>query len=272
MKASRERSGRPRWGQHFLRNAATVGKILDAVGAAPGSTVVEVGPGRAALTRPLLARGVKVLGLEIDPRLADDLERDLGPSGLTILRGDAVRSDVEEALRALGVTPPVSLVGNLPYESATPMVRAFVRRPDLYSRLVVMVQEEVGERLAAPPGSDAYGYLSVDVAAYAAVRRLFGVKRGDFTPPPLVESVVVELVPRPPASDPAPALKVASAGFSARRKTLVNALTPLWGRERSIAAVAAEGLPPTVRAETLGLEVFRRLSERLGAPGGATIP
>ncbi len=273
MKASSERSGRPRWGQHFLKNASTIQKILDAVNAPSGATVVEVGPGHAALTRPLLERGLRIIALEIDPRLADGLERDLGPRGLTVVRGDAVHTDVGAVLARLGVAAPVPLVGNLPYESATPMIRAFVRRPDLYSRLVVMVQKEVGDRLAAPPGADAYGYLSVDVAAYASARRLFGVRRGDFVPPPLVESVVVELVPRVPAVDPAGALKVASAGFSARRKTLVNGLTPLWGRERALAAVTAEGLPPTARAETLGLDVFQRLAARLGTPGaGATIP
>ena len=146
------------------------------------------------------------------------------------------------------------------------MIRAFVRRPDLFSRLVVMVQREVADRLVSPPGGDAYGYLTLDVGAHASARKLFDVGRGEFSPPPKVQSSVVELVPFPVAEGADAALKVASAGFTSRRKTLVNALTPLWGRERAAGAVAEAGLPPTARAETLGLDVFRRLSLSLGPP------
>ena len=257
---------RRRWGQHFLINAGTVRKILDALGAGEGETVVEIGPGRGALTRPLLDRGVRVLAFEIDPPLAARLSSDLSERALFVETADALRADIGKALERIGAMPPVPLVGNLPYESATPMIRAFVRRPDLFSRLVVMVQKEVADRLVAPPGGDAYGFLTLDVGAHAAARRLFDVSRGEFSPPPKVASTVAELVPGPAPPDADAALKVASAGFTSRRKTLVNALSPLWGRERAAGAVAEAGLPPTARAETLGLDVFRNLARVLGPP------
>lgn len=227
---------------------------------------MEIGPGRGALTVPLLDRGVRVLAFEIDPPLAARLSADHSERTLFVETQDALRADVGAALERIGAAPPVPLVGNLPYESATPMIRAFVRRPDLFSRLVVMIQREVADRLVSPPGGDAYGFLTLDVGAHASSRKLFDVGRGEFSPPPKVQSSVVELVPFPPAAGIDATLKVASAGFTSRRKTLVNALTPLWGRERAATAVAEAGLPPTARAETLGLDVFRRLSLSLGAP------
>jgi 16S rRNA (adenine1518-N6/adenine1519-N6)-dimethyltransferase len=266
VRASSAGRARPPRGQHFLVNAGTTRKILDALGAGEGETVVEIGPGRGALTRPLLDRGVRVLAFEIDPPLAARLSAELSERALFVETEDALRADVGAALERIGTAPPVPLVGNLPYESATPMIRAFVRRVDLFTRLVVMVQKEVADRLVSPPGGDAYGFLTLDVGAHASARKLFDVARGEFSPPPKVASSVVEFVPHAASAGTDAALKVASAGFTLRRKTLVNALTPLWGRERAAGAVAEAGLPPTARAETLGLDVFRRLSLSLGAP------
>lgn len=267
VRASSDRRGRPRWGQHFLSNAKTIERILDALGARESETVVEIGPGKGALTRPLLERGLRVVAFEIDPGLAAGLLRDLGERPLFVETADALEADVADTLARAGAAPPVRLVGNLPYESATPMLRAFARRSDVFSRLIVMLQKEVADRLVAPPGGDAYGFLTLDVGAHASARRLFDVGRFDFTPPPLVASSVVELVPHPPPEGVESALKVVSAGFTSRRKTLINALTPLWGREKAQSAVAALGLPPTVRAETLGLDTFHALAPLLGPPG-----
>ena len=270
MRASRPRP-HPRYGQHFLSDGGASRKILDALGALAGGTVVEIGPGRGALTRPLLSRGIRVVAFEIDGVLADALRRELAGSPLTVLTADALRVDVAEALADAGAAPPVPLVGNLPYESATPMSRAFVRRPDLFSRLVVMVQQEVADRLVASPRTPAYGYLTLDAGAHAAARRLFDVKPHAFSPPPKVMSTVLELVPRPAGSSAVAALAAASAGFSQRRKTLVNALSPSYGREGAAAAVAALGLLPTVRAEELSLSEFEALAVRLGPPRSARI-
>jgi 16S rRNA (adenine1518-N6/adenine1519-N6)-dimethyltransferase len=230
VRASSAARARPPRGQHFLVNAGTIRKILDALGAGEGDTVVEIGPGRGALTRPLLDRGVRVLAFEIDPPLAARLSAELSERTLFVETEDALRADFGASLERIGALPPVPLVGNLPYETATPMIRAFVRRPDLFTRLVVMLQREVADRLVSPPGGDAYGFLTLDVGAHASARKLFDVSRGEFSPPPKVASSVVELVPRAAPAGTDAALKVAS------------------------------------RAETLGLDVFRRLSLSLGPP------
>ena len=262
-------SRRPRLGQNFLSSPRTAGRIVDALGAPAGSWVVEVGPGRGALTRPLLARGVRVLAIEVDGRLAARLREELGGESLRLVEADALSFDPAEALAACGAAPPVPLVANLPYESATPMVRAFARRGELFSRLVVMVQREVAERICSRPGEDGYGFLSVDLAFHARARRLFDVPPGDFTPRPTVVSSVVELVPVEPAGGAAAAIAVASAGFAVRRKTLTNALGAAWGREAAAAAVAGAGLAPTARAEELPPEAFLALARLLGPRPGA---
>ncbi len=264
MRASR----RPRLGQNFLSSPRTASRIVDALAAPADGWVVEIGPGRGALTRPLLSRGIRVLAVEIDALLAARLEAELGGEGLRIVKEDALRFDPAAALAEAGAAPPVPLVANLPYESATPMVRAFARRRDLFSRLVVMVQREVAERICSRPGEEGYGFLSVDVAFHAKARRLFDVPPGDFTPRPKVVSTVVELVPAAPPDEAAAAISVASAGFAVRRKTLTNALGAVWGREAAAAAVAGAGLSPTARAEELGPEAFLSLARLLGPRPG----
>ena len=260
MRASR----RPRLGQNFLANARTAGRIVDALGAEAGAWVVEVGPGKGALTRPLLARGAKVVAIEVDPVLAARLREELAGEAFRLVEGDALEVDAAAALAGAGVGPPVPLVANLPYESATPMVRAFARRRELFSRLVVMVQREVGERICGRPGEDGYGFLSVDVGLHAAARRLFDVPPGDFRPRPKVTSSVVEIVPKEADPAAAAAISVASAGFAGRRKTLTNALGAAWGREAAARAVAEAGLAPTARAEELAPEAFLVLARLLG--------
>ncbi|MDX9733650.1 MAG: 16S rRNA (adenine(1518)-N(6)/adenine(1519)-N(6))-dimethyltransferase RsmA [Thermoanaerobaculia bacterium] len=260
MRASR----RPRLGQNFLSSPRTAGRIVDALGAPAGSWVVEVGPGKGALTRPLLARGLNVLAVEVDARLAARLREELGGEALRVVEADALAFDAAGALAEAGAVPPVPLVANLPYESATPMVRAFSRRRDLFARLVVMVQREVADRICSRPGDDGYGFLSVDVGLHAAARRLFDVPPGDFSPRPKVVSTVIELVPAAPPEDASVAIAVASAGFGVRRKTLVNGLGPVWGREAASEAVASAGLLPTVRAEEVPPEGFLALARRLG--------
>ncbi len=225
---------------------------------------MEVGPGKGALTRPLLARGLNVLAVEVDARLAARLHEELGGEALRVVEADALAFDAAGALAEAGAVPPVPLVANLPYESATPMVRAFARRRDLFARLVVMVQREVADRICSRPGDDGYGFLSVDVGLHAAARRLFDVPPGDFSPRPKVVSTVIELVPAAPPEDASVAIAVASAGFGVRRKTLVNGLGPVWGREAASEAVASAGLLPTVRAEEVPPEGFLALARRLG--------
>ncbi len=241
-------------------------RILDALGAAGGAVVVEIGPGRGELTLRLLARGARVVAFEIDGRLAAALRTASEGLPLTIFTADALEVDLGAALTEAGAVTPVPLLGNLPYESATPMIRAFVRRRDLFSRLVVMIQKEVADRLLALPGQAAYGFLTLDVGAHARARRLFDVPPGAFSPPPRVTSSVVELIPREPAAGTDAALTVASAAFTTRRKTLLNCLAPRWGRARVAAVLGQLGLPPLARGEELSLSRFRELSEALASP------
>ena len=269
MKPSRRPTGRRSLGQHYLRSERTALRIIDALGDVAGKWVVEVGPGRGALTRPLLARAGIVLAVEIDASLAGSLQRELGCDRLRVVVADARTADIGGLLSEAGALLPVFLVANLPYESATPMIRSFVRRPKVLSRLVVMVQKEVAERLAARPRTPEYGFLTVDVGAYAVVRRLFDVPPGDFAPPPRVTSSVIEIVPHAPRAESAAALAVASAGFAARRKTLLNSLGARWPRESVAEALSGEGLLPTARAEELALAQFEALARRLGASAGA---
>ena len=276
VRASRRGPFRPKLGQHFLKSGDVVERILRAVGAGSGDAVVEIGPGRGALTAPLLAAGIHVLAFELDDTLASRLEREHEGSSLVVHRGDALDADFGAILGEASATVPLPLVGNLPYGAATPMIRAFVRRADLFSRLVVMVQLEVADRLVAGPRDKAYGFLTLDVGAHAGGRKLFDVPRTSFEPPPKVISSVVELIPHPPRPGTEGALAVASAGFTTRRKTLVNSLAALWGREKALETVQGLDLLPTVRAEELPLETFYALSERLGPRRGvdraATIP
>lgn len=262
VRASRQR---PRWGQNFLADPRVAQRIVDAAGVAAGETVVEIGPGRGALTWPLLENGARVVAFEIDVRLAEALRALAAGRPLTVVAADALSADVGAVLAAAGAPRPAPLVGNLPYESATPMLRAFVRRPDLFSRLLVMIQKEVAERLLAPPGGEAYGFLTLDVGAHAAVRRLFDVAPRAFVPPPKVTSAVVELVPRAARPGTEEALAVASAAFTARRKTLLNGLSPRWGRNAVAAVLVRLRLSSVVRAEELPLGRFYELSEALGS-------
>ncbi|HQR45358.1 MAG TPA: 16S rRNA (adenine(1518)-N(6)/adenine(1519)-N(6))-dimethyltransferase RsmA [Thermoanaerobaculia bacterium] len=261
MRASRQR---PRWGQNFLSDPRVARRIVEAAGPAPGETVVEIGPGRGALTRPLLESGAHVVAFEIDGRLAQALRESAAGLPLTVVAGDALKTDLGATLSGAGTRLPVCLVGNLPYESATPMVRAFVRRPDLFSRLVVMVQKEVAERLVARPGTSSYGYLTLDVGAHAEARRLFDVAPGAFSPRPKVTSAVVELTLRAARAGTEPALAVASAAFTARRKPLLDGLAPRWGGEAVAAVLERLALPPLTRAEELPLSRFHDLAEALG--------
>lgn len=263
MRASRRR---PRWGQNFLADPRVAERVVAAVGAAGGETVVEIGPGRGVLTRLLLSRGARVVAFEIDAHLAATLRTGAARLPLTVVTADVLEADVGAALAAEGAVPPVPLVGNLPYESATPMLRAFVRRRDLFSRLVVMVQKEVADRLLARPGGAAFGFLTLDVGAHAGARRLFDVAPHAFSPRPKVTSSVVELLPRVPEAWTDAALEVASAAFTARRKTLLNGLMPRWGRERVATALERLGLSSLVRGEELSLARFRDLAEALGRP------
>lgn len=261
---------RKRWGQHFLIRPEIARRIAEASGVGAGDTAFEVGPGGGALTRPLAERAGRVLAVEIDPLRAEALARELSEhvDRVTILQGDVLRRTFAEWLSAAGWGPPAVLVSNLPYNVATPILVSAMEEQGTFSRAVATVQKEVARRFAATPGSEGYGYLSVRAAAFARARVLFDLPPGAFRPAPRVTSSVIELTPIESPLDPrarAAALRLASLGFRSRRKTLVNALASVAGRESVQKALEEAGASPMARAEELSLEHYLALGARLEA-------
>jgi 16S rRNA (adenine1518-N6/adenine1519-N6)-dimethyltransferase len=258
---------RKRWGQHFLASGATAERIVASARLSAGDSVLEIGPGDGALTRPLLARGVRLVAVEIDPKRSEKLAEELaGAPGVVILQGDALDKPFAAWLAEANLPGPAVLVANLPYNAATPILTRALEEPEAISRIVATIQREVAERFLARPGSDAYGYLSVRTAALARGRILFDIPPGAFRPRPKVVSSVLELTPLARALAPAllkRALLLASLGFRLRRKTLPNALTALAPRETWEQALAAIGKGPKVRAEELSFEDYASLAERV---------
>jgi 16S rRNA (adenine1518-N6/adenine1519-N6)-dimethyltransferase len=252
-----------RLGQHFLHDPKILSRIVDALDPVPGETVLEIGPGKGSLTAALQERGLKVVTIEKDRGLAETLRA----SGLTVIEGDALKIDWHGVL---GTTHPslrpgqahaprtaVKVVGNIPYYITSPLIDKALTAP-LPERVVFLVQEEVADRIAARPGSKAYGALSVGVQAITRVEKLFTVAPGSFRPPPKVRSALVRLTPltqplvRP--EEIAPLRAFVTACFSKRRKQLKNAVPGLRSED-----LEALGFDPSVRPERLAPEAFVRL-------------
>ena len=255
-------------GQHFLRDRTVVDRMLELIAPTARDLVVEIGPGRGALTESLAARAGRLLALEIDAELAAALEaRFAGSPSVEILQADARRFDYAR-LRAGSPDPGgrVLVAGNLPYSVGKPILAALVESGPAIDEMTLMLQKEVADRVAAPPGSKTYGALSVLTQAAAAVRLAFAVPPGAFNPPPRVDSAVLHLRPHReppvPLPDPRRFAAVVRAAFGQRRKSLANALAaglalPVEvARERSQAA----GIDSGRRAETLSLAEFARLA------------
>lgn len=241
-----------RFGQHFLTDPRLLARIADAVQATRDDVVIEIGPGRGALTAQLLQRAGTVIAIEVDRDLAPLLaERWKDDPRFRLVEGDVLAQD----LGALAAGPYL-LAGNVPYNITTPILFHAMRRPRP-ARAVYLVQREVADRIVAPPGSDAYGALSVNVQALARAELLFGVAAGAFSPPPKVESAVVRLVPRDdPVVAPAeeePYRLLVQGAFGLRRKQLRRVLRTLWSldAEHADAVLARAGLDGELRPEVL---------------------
>ncbi len=228
----------------------------------PGTPVLEVGPGRGALTDRLLAAGSPVLAVELDRGLADALAARREPR-LTVVCRDFLRlswGEVPDRFRAV--------VANLPYASGTAILERLLEEAGRFDPIVVMLQREVGERVCAAPGSRTYGALSVLTALRGRARLGFRVPPTAFRPRPRVESVAlrIDAHPRPPVepADERRFRRVVRAAFAQRRKTLRNALAAVLGREASEAALVRAEIEGGRRAETLSFEEFARLAEAFG--------
>lgn len=238
--------------------------------------MVEIGPGGGVLTRELLDAGARVVAWELDRAWGMHLARELrgGETGarIDVVIGDALELPWERLPSGLRVC------GNLPYAVATPLVGALLERALAVDRAAFLVQLEVAERLAAPPGSKRYGALSVLAAARAEVRLLGRLGPRAFVPPPKVDSGFVGFARRPPPLPEAemPAFRrVVFAAFAQRRKTIRNALAASWGRDVAEAVLSGAGIAPGCRAEQLGLAELVALhrvaqSEPRPAPGNVS--
>jgi 16S rRNA (adenine1518-N6/adenine1519-N6)-dimethyltransferase len=256
-------------GQHFLVDAAMARRIVELAAVGPGERVVEVGAGLGSLTVALAASGAPVTAVEIDARLIPALEEvTAGLPAVRVVRADAVTARWSRVLDGGG---PWILVANLPYNVAIPVVLRFLQEEPRVRRMLVMVQREVGERLAARPGSDQFGAVSLRVAYHAVASVARRVPPTVFWPVPNVESALVRIDrrERPPVdSDPDALFAVVAEAFAQRRKTMRGALVRL-GVEAGDAAAVLEacGLDPRVRPEELSLEAFARVTDALLASG-----
>ena len=266
--ARRDRGGFPptrkSLGQHFLTDKRILVRIADALHLTGSETVLEIGPGRGALTDILVERAGRLIAIEYDRALADILrQRYARRNNVLIAEADVL----EVALGELAAGPYV-LVGNVPYYITTPILfHALV--PPRADQAVYLVQKEVADRLCAAPGTKEYGALTVNVAAFATARTLFKVPAGAFSPPPKVESAVVRITPRE-----APLLSVAEerpfrllvqGAFGMRRKQMRRVVRSLRALDvgAAEAALAASGIDPEARPETLSPDQFARLLREL---------
>ncbi|MBU1250391.1 MAG: 16S rRNA (adenine(1518)-N(6)/adenine(1519)-N(6))-dimethyltransferase RsmA [Actinobacteria bacterium] len=261
-----------RLGQNFVHDANTVRRIVAAAGLPAGATVLEVGPGLGSLTLGLLEAGHPVIAVEIDARLAAQLPRTvekLQPDApLTVVTADALRIDAQAlhaAESAHQPAPPTALVANLPYNISVPVLLHLLATVPSLERTLVMVQAEVGHRIAAPPGSKVYGSPSVKARWYGPWRVEGTISRQVFWPVPNVDSVLVGMTRTAPPGSEADRLRlgqIVDAAFGQRRKMLRQALAELYGSSAAAtAALQAAGLDPTARGEQLGFDDFLRLAQ-----------
>lgn len=263
-----------RFGQNFLVDEEAARRIAEAATTPPGGTVLEIGAGLGALTRPLLGRAARVVAVERDrdlvPILREELSDPISAGRLRIIEADAAQLDWMGALTGSEDPPrPYTVAGNLPYQITGRLLEQATEVADSIDRAVFMVQLEVAERLLAAPGSSAYGALTVFVRAAFEVRRLLTAKAGAFYPRPEIDSAVVVLTPiRPRRAEETPAFREAvRAAFGTRRKTLRNAWKGLYGwsaEELSRRAVEA-GISLDARGETLDVDAFARIARLRGA-------
>jgi len=254
-----------RFGQHFLHDPGTIDRILRAIAPQPGDRLVEIGPGRGAITVPLLDAAGSLDVVEIDREVVPELERRCSGHGeLRIHLADALDFDFR-ALRGDG--PRLRLVGNLPYNVSTPLLFHFVGQLDAVADMHFMLQKEVVSRMAARPGGKEYGRLTVMLAPWVRVEPLFDIGTGAFSPPPKVVSTFFALRAheQPPFDygDRNAFARVVAAAFSQRRKTLRNSLGGLLTQ----AQITAAGVDPSARPETLPPALFAALARELVGSG-----
>lgn len=278
------RGVRKRFGQHFLE-PAWVDKVIRAIDPKPDELFIEIGPGRGALTRPLVERAKAVIAFEIDRDLAAALEAD-APPNLVVIAQDFLKRDWYLGLEAHQVPRVIRSAGNLPYNVASPILfklvedhKVFAANGMPFGDATVMLQREVADRLVAPPGGKEYGVLSVLIQHAAHVEMIMKLPPGAFRPAPKVHSALVRLrfhPADPPVADRAVFQAMVQAVFTRRRKTMANALLAFDKGDRTslstpAEALAAAGLDGSRRPETLSIAEFARLADAYSGKGGAVL-
>lgn len=271
-------SSKAKLGQNFLADRSAAGKIVAALGDITRELVVEVGPGKGALTDALAERAGRLIAIEVDHMLAADLRYRYGRyDNVEILEGDVLRIDFRTVLnRTIGPLHDLRpekpsrarVVGNLPYYITSDILLRLFEFHDQFDVIVIMVQSEVADRLAAQPGSRDYGLLSATAQLHTRVEKLFTLPPGAFTPPPKVHSTVLHLSIAPRFAElqvhPKEFIQFLKTGFAMKRKTLLNNLKKNYPEERIRVALKENGVRSDVRAEALPLEkaadVFKALS------------
>ncbi|XXF76407.1 16S rRNA (adenine(1518)-N(6)/adenine(1519)-N(6))-dimethyltransferase RsmA [Myxococcaceae bacterium GXIMD 01537] len=254
------------WGQNFLGDEEALSDIADGLAPREGEAVVELGPGLGHLTRFLAASGARVTAVERDRDMVAVLQKEAIP-GVRVVEGNATHTDFAK----VAGESQVAVAGNLPYHLTSPILFEVLRQREHVTRAVFTLQKEVVERLSAKPGTRDYGLLTVLLGLYFDVEYLFTLEARRFHPPPKVDSAVVRLTrlaaPRAPVVDGARFIRLVKAAFAQRRKTLFNSLKSDKGLatpERYAAALAAAGIDPMRRAETLSVVEFAALERALG--------
>ena len=257
-----------RYGQNFLMDGGAARRIarLSLLDAPDGARIIEIGPGTGALTLALLEERADVTAIEIDPELVNVMRHRPELERAHIVQDDAMEFDFAAFARGGG---PWRVAGNLPYNVATPLIVGLVEMESGPDTIVAMIQKDVADRLAAKPGTPAYGSLSIAVQYAMRVERAFTLGPRAFYPPPKVDSTVVRLVrldrPAVAPRDLATFRKVVRAGFAYRRKTLANSLMLALELPRDViaTALAASGINSESRGEQLDLDDFARLADAL---------
>ena len=249
---------RKRFGQHFLHDPAVIQRIVRAIDPRPGDTIIEIGPGQGAITLPLLQKHGVLEAVELDRDLVPLLRKKAtGHGELLIHEADALKFDFRQRKRAGSA---LKIVGNLPYNISTPLLFHLLGQVDSISAMYFMLQKEVVDRMAAAPGNKRYGRLTVMLAISVRVEKLFDIGAGAFKPPPAVESAFCSLTPwpQPPfeISDGERFRRLVTQAFSARRKTLRNALKGMVSAEQ----ISGLGIDPGLRPEKLSPAQFAALA------------
>jgi 16S rRNA (adenine1518-N6/adenine1519-N6)-dimethyltransferase len=268
---------KPKLGQNFLADKSAASKIVDALGDIAHSVVIEIGPGKGALTDSLAHRAGRLIAIELDRMFATELRFKYSRfSNVEVLEADVLKTDFRTVLkRTIGPLDDLRplkpararVVGNLPYYITSDILLRLFEFHDQFDCIVIMVQREVAERIAAKPGSRDYGLLSATAQVYAKVEMLFTLPPGAFAPPPKVHSSVLRLTIAPRFEElqvqPQEFIQFLKIAFAMKRKTLVNNLKAVYLEKQIKASLQQAGARPDVRAEAVGLEqmaaIFREL-------------